>query len=284
MLSSRPQEPGGAAVKRLSKKLAERRQRLLERYDPEDLHALRVTLRRIRSRLKQLPGKKAARLRQELRVLADATNAARDWDTLLASAGQLLSAQQLATLQATLEQRQLAARENVTRMLQSASWSATFERWEDYEQTHAGVPGKAVSQRRRKLARTVRKLATARTRALAEGSEKHWHKLRIAIKDLRYQVDATPKRARTAREADMLALCKQLQVSLGEWHDAVVHTRLLRELAQQPEPASDAAVTAALASLRKAVEERGLIPIEQARQTLNQTQVLAVLGPLAEGV
>ena len=271
-------------MKRLSKKLAERRQRLLERYDPEDLHALRVTLRRIRSRLKQLPGKKAARLRQELRVLADATNAARDWDTLLASAGQLLSAQQLATLQATLEQRQLAARENVTRMLQSASWSATFERWEDYEQTHAGVPGKAVSQRRRKLARTVRKLATARTRALAEGSERHWHKLRIAIKDLRYQVDATPKRARTAREADMLSLCKQLQVSLGEWHDAVVHTRLLRELAQQPEPASDAAVTAALASLRKAVEERGLIPIEQARQTLNQTQVLAVLGPLAEGV
>ncbi|MCP5164074.1 MAG: CHAD domain-containing protein [Pseudomonadales bacterium] len=271
-------------MKRLSKKLAERRQRLLERYDPEDLHALRVTLRRIRSRLKQLPGKKAARLRQELRVLADATNAARDWDTLLASAGQLLSAQQLATLQATLEQRQLAARENVTRMLQSASWSATFERWDDYEQTHAGVPGKAVSQRRRKLARTVRKLATARTRALAEGSERHWHKLRIAIKDLRYQVDATPKRARTAREADMLALCKQLQVSLGEWHDAVVHTRLLRELAQQPEPASDAAVTAALASLRKAVEERGLIPIEQARQTLNQTQVLAVLGPLAEGV
>lgn len=271
-------------MKKLSKRLARKRQRLLERYDPDDLHALRTTLRRIRSRLKQLHGKKATRLRQELGVLADATNAARDWDTLQANARHLLPAEQLATLRAPLEQQQLAARENVMQMLRSATWSETFDRWADFERAHRSVLGENVGHRHRKLSRTIHKLAKARSRALSAGGDRHWHKLRIAIKDLRYQLDATPKPARTAREADMLALCKLLQVSLGEWHDAVVHRRLLRELAEHSDPASGTPASNALANLRQEIEKRGRFHIEQAKCTLNQAQVLAALGPLAEGM
>ena len=80
-------------MKKLTSRLEKRRRALLERYDEEDLHQLRITPRRMRARLKGAEQSRLQQLRKDLGTLADTTNAARDWDTLDAHARSLLSLQ-----------------------------------------------------------------------------------------------------------------------------------------------------------------------------------------------
>ena len=54
-----------------------------------------------------------------------------------------------------------------------------------------------------------------------------WHKLRIAIKELRYRLDEQPEEERSRQIRQALAICKQLQEELGTWHDTVVHRELI---------------------------------------------------------
>ena len=69
-------------MKKLTRRLKKRRLALLERYDEEELHQLRITLRRMRAQLKGAEQSRLQQLRRDLGTLADTTNAARDWDTL----------------------------------------------------------------------------------------------------------------------------------------------------------------------------------------------------------
>lgn len=269
-------------MKLLSRRLEKKRRSLLRRYDAENLHALRVTLRRMRSRLKQIPGKKARKLRRDLGVLADATNGARDWDTLMINAERSLSRQQYAALAPLLKNQQGAAHDRVLAMLQSKEWSAAVRRWVKYEQRKAQLQEDGDSDSARELARTQQKLLTAKAKAFSHNDDTHWHKLRIAIKDLRYQLDVTPKNARSAKEREILTLCKALQVDLGEWHDTVVHRQLLRGLTDRLQAAPGLTTARdSLASLVEALQQQGRDYIEQVRSRLEQAQ--SVLVPEAEG-
>ena len=127
-------------------------------------------------------------------------------------------------------------------------------------------------------------LPISKHRALSHNNDKHWHKLRIAVKDLRYQLDATPKNQRSATTRELLTLCKQIQVDLGEWHDTVVHDQLLRELAPTANPIRHPLACGAVHTLREAIARRGLRDIERAKSKLGQMDSSMALAPAAEGV
>lgn len=208
--------------------LKARRRSLLQGYDNKDLHQLRITLRRIRSLLKLRPGGKARRLRRDLGMLAATTNPARDWDTLLIHARNTLSREQLDCLQPGLAESQAATHQTVLDMLRSKQWSVTTKAWKEYARDK-NFGSNLPSGSRKDLVQAQHQVAKARHRALACDDEKNWHKLRIAVKELRYKLQNLPKRTRKPETVITLALCKRLQEDLGTWHDTVVHRQLLHE-------------------------------------------------------
>ena len=215
-------------LKKSIRKLRKKRRALLRRYDEEELHQLRIELRRLRGFLKQKTGKKACRLRCDLGKLADATSAARDWDTLVANAQRTIEPGDLALLQQCLQARQSDAHEPVLRMLQEAQWSPVIKKVDRYIRKHTG--GDSARKRLEALSRSKERVATRASRARSTNDPRHWHKLRIACKDLRYMLDITPKDARGLDVATELQQCKRLQSHLGAWHDTVVHQAMVRQL------------------------------------------------------
>lgn len=235
-------------TRKMHRQLKARRRALLQNYGEEDLHKLRVGLRRIRSLLKRRPGGKARRLRRELGILAGTTNPARDWDTLVMHAERLLAQEQFNCLQPSLAQRQAVAHEQVLAMLRSKQWSRAVKAWKKYA-SRADLGSKKPSDREGNIMRLLHHADKARRRALERGDDRSWHKLRIAIKELRYRLQALPKRSRTPRNDAMLAYCKRLQEDLGTWHDAVVHQQLLHDLRETQTGREQAAATDMLSRL-----------------------------------
>ena len=206
-------------------------------YDVEQLHDLRVAIRRIRSLLKRHGKHRARRWRRIWGSFARVTNRARDWDVFLASVGALLPPAQQADLQAASRERVEAAHEAVYAMLQSTAWSRHLADWLAYaaagpgpcartaaRPAHVPAPGRSL---RPALARANQAL----TAALALPDDSGWHPFRIAVKELRYQADLLAEGA--GGEPDLqivIASCKDLQAELGGWHDCVVQLQLLDEL------------------------------------------------------
>ena len=216
-------------LERLSGDLRRRGRALLDRYDAENLHQLRVGLRRMRSFLKRRKGSRAIELRHELGKVADTTNAARDWDTLVERAHDELGPRQVRLFETELCRRQADAHQPVLQMLRSPEWSEALDRWDQYlkkcdRRDHgAGGGGKSIAQARTRV-------DLCWQRASRVGAPRNWHKLRIAIKELRYRLEAHPGKA-NSRRRELLEQCKQLQSYLGAWHDTVVHLLLVGELA-----------------------------------------------------
>jgi len=211
-----------------AKLLKQQRRALLATYDEEELHQLRVTLRRIRSALESIPTPKARRLRRDLGRLAHATNAARDWDTLVACARSELTTSQLGVLEPGLCARRSAARDEVYQLLGSRRWKTVVRRWKKYSKK-ADFEGQGRAGTGPGLEKIVKRSNRAIRRALAKDDDKHWHQLRIAIKRLRYTLETMPEISQGSRAGQTVALCKRLQTELGDWHDTVVHQRLLDE-------------------------------------------------------
>ena len=67
---------------------------VLSEYDPKQLYAFRVGVRRIRSILKQIDSHRSRRYRKIWGGFAAVTNDARDWDIFLQTAKKLLSTSQ----------------------------------------------------------------------------------------------------------------------------------------------------------------------------------------------
>ncbi len=273
------------------------RSALLAGYSDEDLHQLRVTLRRMRSFLRGRPGGEARDLRQQLGALACATNSARDWDTLAASASGLLRPEQYRALQALLQDGLETAHAQVYRMLHSHQWLATLKGWQAFVQA-TGVETDSRDIAPGDLGNKLRRAATAGHKALARDDDRRWHKLRIAIKELRYHLDTSSldasnpgtfnldtlaRKPRQPVTAGLLDECKTLQALLGDWHDTVVHRQLLDGLADQGllEPATPAGKAAA--AMRQALVAQGRQSLQQVRHRLRQGQLESMADGLAAG-
>lgn len=263
-----------AGTNKIFRALEEKRCALLDDYNDEDLHKLRVSLRRLRSLLKQHGGIKARRLRHALGTLADHTTAARDWDTLANSARMNLAPGEFTQIQPWLEQQQAASHRCVIEMLDSKAWI------EAVANANELVDSKFIARIRKKpkLKRAKRRVKRTWCSAQGENSVKRWHKLRVAIKELRYNLNVLPPKKRTSAGTDTSQQLKQLQTDFGMWHDNIVHARLVRQYAAGLDVEDDSALLTLLGAWRQQLEAEAQTCLANARAMFEGQDVLRAPG------
>ena len=197
---------------------------LLKNYQPVDLHTFRVSIRRIRSILKQMDNTRARRYRKVWGGFATVTNQARDWDVFMQWASRELAPDEFERFSQMTRERLSSSHEAVFEVLRSAHWQRHLREWRQLLTRSGDIsPNETVQAISLELA-----LAKARAtlgRALSIGDDRSWHKFRIAVKDVRYLADALP-----GESLALIESCKKLQTVLGKWHDTVVQLSLLDEL------------------------------------------------------
>jgi CHAD domain-containing protein len=236
--------------------------------DPEWVHQMRVGTRRLRSCLAlgrdHFPAAALQPLRAELRWLAGALGAARDWDvfateTIPAAAGAFeahrTSAADLARLRARVSANRRAARADARAAVRSprfaqlllAAGALCAEASRPAVAKAAGTADAAddatsiAGFARRLLRRRHRRLLREAKVAL-HGDAPQRHALRIAAKKLRYAAEFfAPLFEREPARSYASALAG-VQDVLGHANDAATAARLIGELA----PAGDSPATAAL--------------------------------------
>jgi CHAD domain-containing protein len=251
----------------LTKTVEASRADLLADYDPETLHVLRVAIRRLRTHLDAVADKGARKQRERWAKIVARTNDARDWDVLWRDLRAELSTPDFRTISPALKERRNKARGRVLSLLDSRDWDNTITWWHRYL-------GELESHSRREtlalpMGKVEHRLAKASHKALTRGDEKDWHKLRIAAKALRYTLD---ERMQTLgddkRLASRMSWCKQLQETLGQWHDCVVERGLLEELQQQLGRHEERPALTVVAALLNRVEARRQACLSEAQALL----------------
>ncbi len=265
----------------LTMEIERRRTALLTHYHEEDLHQLRVTIRRLRVALAHADNEEVSDLRREWGRLMRLTNDARDWDTFINFARDSLNPDQLETLHPALVRHQEAGRMLALQAIRSREWEEHVSRWHIFLDR---APGFGSENFGAALESARQRIGKAWHRACGKDDRKSWHKLRIAIKGLRYLADSNPEFQ--IRQGELISLCKELQTDLGNWHDTVVHERLLEELIVSGDvdnstlAATDRLAAmqaesraACLASARSTLATRGSL-LEKAEQQGSQSTVL----------
>jgi len=241
-------------------------------YQPEQLYALRVGMRRVRSMLKSIGSPRARRFRKSWGGFATVTNQARDWDVFLASAAELLPSTGFRRFE---QQHRTAVRtchEAVIELLQSPPWHRHLDDWRHYVgQTADESPDE--SEQQAALSRALGRARAALTTARREDTDRAWHKLRIAIKEVRYQAESIAGDAPAGHVAvqELIEHCKHLQSLLGRWHDCVVQLQMLREM--EPTPEQDA--------LQTATDAKRIECLKEIRQALVDHPLFEPAGDLA---
>jgi CHAD domain-containing protein len=216
--------------------------------DPEDLHQMRVAVRRMRAVLAAagdaVDRRWADQLRAELRWLGQVLGPVRDLDVLierLRGESADFSADERDAVEALLcglVRKRRTARQRLLRTLRSARYAALVTALE--EAVAAGPPAAAdqvvpldlVRRPYRKAVRQVRKVDQ-------DGSDEALHALRIRGKRLRYAAELIePEQGRPVRK--LVKAVTALQDVLGEHQDAAVAEEAVRELATAEESDGDA--------------------------------------------
>ncbi|MCB1703222.1 MAG: CHAD domain-containing protein [Halioglobus sp.] len=262
-----------ATTHRPTRIIRKKRRALLSRYDEDDLHRLRVELRRIRSILKRQTGGKARRLRRDLGDIADATSAARDWDTLRARASRDIDQHTFRLLEPELERRRRHAHKRALRVLQAGKSSSVLKKVDRFLVAHTRSGNSHNS--RKAVDRAIAGVADAENKAVAAQTPAKWHKLRIAIKELHYTLDTGAGPSSVPHYAAMLAQCKRLQFLLGQWHDTEVHRQTVQALLTSLDPKLSSQVSGPLLAWSRSLESEGRACLEEARTGL---------GPVTQGI
>jgi CHAD domain-containing protein len=219
---------------------------VVEGRDPEYLHQMRVALRRLRSAFSVfstvLPNAAVAPLRAELKWLAGALGPARDWDVFMIETlppireqfGGHADLRQFANECAT--QRRAAVRK-AKRAVDSRRYQRLMLRLAAWNATGAWL-GQADAAVRTKLMKPVPQFAEnalatryaqikRRGRRLKGRSAVELHRLRIAVKKMRYAGDFFSTLFDADRVRGMLPRLARLQTILGAMNDAAMVENLL---------------------------------------------------------
>jgi CHAD domain-containing protein len=221
--------------------------------DPESLHELRVASRRVRAFLTVardlVDGEWAKEIKEGMRDLGRASNAARDVDILLGNLrseiGRLDARDQAAG--ATLIGRFEADRRKLQRRLVELLDSGSYQRVLDQLALPAAPATDVPAPKLDRLAtRELRRLVTRVRRLGKRPSDEELHALRIKVKRVRYATELAGARAgkRTAR---VIAAATRMQDVLGAHQDAVVGEERLRVLAHSLDETGVAFVAGRLA-------------------------------------
>ena len=236
-MSQRPRHP----LNELTLVVADHRQRLLDGYQPTDLHQWRVHIRRIRSLMKYLPAYRDRALRAAWRELFVVSNPARDWDVFTLAIPTLLPPAAATALTEALDPIVQKHHGRVLEMLASRRWQEHLDEWRAFLEDLADPPPSLPPEVAQEV---LAQAARARALALKEDARDAWHRLRIAIKNLRYVIDAIQQTAESGGQPRLETLieeCKALQDILGDWHDCMVQLELIeapltaRQLADLPD-------------------------------------------------
>ena len=249
--------------------VAQAGENLLSEYDPKQLYAFRVDVRRIRSILKQIDSHRSRRYRKIWGGFAAVTNDARDWDIFLLTAKKLLSATQYREFEKLNQEQVRHSHEAVIELLHSMHWQRNLDEWKDVlERADEQVGGTHQGLASLELALAGARLALER--ALAVNDDHSWHKFRIRVKDVRYVADADNDEPTNRKYvSSVIESCKQLQTLLGDWHDTVVQLNMLEELQAAP----------VHSRLRKVVLERRQMFLAQTRDMLAEHPLFAIQSP-----
>jgi inorganic triphosphatase YgiF len=227
----------------------------VRRGDPEGIHQMRVGLRRLRAAnslfKEQLQGPDFSKLRVELVWLTEQLGPARDYDVLVSKTlGALRSShhdeEEFAVLESDLDNHRNAgwatAKAAVESerfrglLLDTALWLFDGDWRNNADALEASLRKQPIwSFAKQDLARRMRKIAK-RVRKLRTMDPRRRHKLRIAVKKVRYareffeSLRPDGRGRRTSRELDRTL--KDLQSTLGSLNDMNVHSRLAHGLAR----------------------------------------------------
>lgn len=219
-------------IKKMYKKLNAHRNSLMQKYNAEDLHQVRVGVRRVRSLLKQIPTKSSQKLRKQLSLLIQKTNPARDWDTLLINGETYLTRDEYLNVRPIVENYCVQLHNDVYDALNENIWDASIASSKTYlHRNKKTSEDNALLLSDNYAPVLLRKYIVAYRRNHSNA----WHDLRVSVKTLRYQLEHCHSQSKFHKERKkaMIALCKQLQTHLGDWHDSVVHEALIEQLLER---------------------------------------------------
>lgn len=204
--------------------------------DPEDLHDMRVAVRRLRAILKvatpPLDPVWAQDLRDELDQLGDALGPVRDLDVMIDYVRNALGEDERRGLQPLLkklERQRSDARRSMLATMRSARYARLLDTLEAAARrpptrSARPHPDKIAAKQLKQLSKAVRKLER-------DPSDAALHKARIRGKRARYAAElAEPGAGNQA--ARFLKQAKSFQDVTGEHQDAVVAEQRIRELAE----------------------------------------------------
>lgn len=214
------------------------RKKAIKGKDPEGVHQLRVSLRRMRSALKVFsPVIEPAyqrRWRSRLKRLAKALDEARDLDVLLETHYSQSTGK--SELERHLRKHKKQCQKKLARQLQSKTftepcrklkkqlkkqnWPQKYGRKQSYLTTALAVT--ALEQRYQEV--------LAQQSGLNLNDEAALHQLRINIKQLRYGCELLAPVLKRKKNATFMAAMKDLQDDLGLIHDACVQQTMLTEI------------------------------------------------------
>lgn len=217
--------------------------------DPEELHQMRVAVRKLRALLKTgrlfIDQQWSRPARAELGWLADTLGAVRDLDVLLdrlrTEAAGFNEAERAAFTRLTsgLEQERARYRRRLVEALDSDRYAKLVDRLAAGSQ--ARPPASATDGKvalRDIVTAQFRKLCTQVQRAGPDASDAQLHALRIQGKRLRYASELASSSHRRAQR--LVSACKRFQDVLGEHQDACVATeRIIRLLADEDDQADN---------------------------------------------
>lgn len=212
----------------------------------EGVHQMRVAVRRLRAVLsafgRLLPRNERRRASQEMRWLADALGAARNLEAfenmLPAAPADIAAGDGMRALREGVERQRREAYGEASRAVCSPRYTAMMLRLLLWFETCGWQTGNGAPDLRRpvgSLANSIldrrRRAAKRRRKGFARQSAAERHRLRIALKKLRYAGDALAVLYDPGEVRAYLKRVKRLQNDLGEANDLRIGHRIVTELA-----------------------------------------------------
>jgi len=245
--------------------------------DPESIHQMRVSLRRLRSALRLFAAWIAfpTPLQQELRWLGGELGAARDADVL--ADGTLLTMTEACPQEAHLLQLRRYASELAVQSRQRAGTavaSARYSRlmrsmvdWLEASRWREALDPpvqraltQPLNKRARQILQRLHHRLLRRGKRLAQDTPEERHRVRIAAKEARYASEFFQSLRPAGRVRRHLRRLAALQDALGGFNDAAVADRLLHEIeVHQPDLACSAAFARGLLCARSRADLAGLV-------------------------
>lgn len=224
--------------------------------DPEGVHQVRVSLRRMRTALSlyqsQLPEKLQRQLKKDLKPFAHSLDRTRDLDVLILThqaedhvlPEPILEALMTEHRQAHKPVRKLLKGKRFKRFLKRYNKRLKRKAWRDTTTSSASarLDEFAINTLDALYQQLIRQTAS-----LDLSDESALHRLRIECKKLRYACEFFGDLFAADQSKPFIAVLKQLQDHLGQIHDVHVHTMIYRDLSAA---FSDEALLAALESIR----------------------------------